>query len=60
MSDMMEDLEGHHQVQRSKVINHPAYSSPVLMTQYGWAKRGKETHWYETKIEKIPTDKEKL
>lgn len=56
MSEMAEDLEGHHQVQRSKVVNHPAYSSPVLMTQYGWAKRGKETHWYETKIEPITND----
>jgi len=53
MGDMSQDLEGHHQVQRSKIINHPAYSSPVLMTQYGWAKRGHQTNWYETKIEPI-------
>ena len=53
MGDMSEDLEGHHQVQRSKIINYPAYASPVLMTQYGLAKRGQETNWYETKIESI-------
>ena len=54
--EMAEDLEGNVPVQRSKVINHPAYSKPVLMTQYGWAKRGKETDWYETKIEEIKND----
>ena len=53
MGDMSQDLEGHHQVQRSKIVNHPSYASPVLMTQYGWAKRGHETKWYETKIESI-------
>jgi hypothetical protein len=53
MSEMSEDLEGHHQVQRSKIVNHPQYDSPVLMTQYGWAKRGRETNWYETKFESI-------
>ena len=50
MGDMTQDLEGHHQVQRSRIINHPAYSSPVLMTQYGWAKRGHQTNWYKTKM----------
>lgn len=53
MLDMREDLEGHYQVQRSKIVNHHEYSSQVLMTQYGWAKRGRETKWYETKIEPI-------
>ena len=53
MGDMSQDLEGHYQVQRSKITNHPAYASPVLMTQYGWAKRGQETNWYETKLEPI-------
>ena len=53
MSDMSQDLEGHYQVQRSKIVNHPEYASPVLMTQYGWAKCGQETNWYETKIEPI-------
>ena len=53
MSDMSQDLEGHYQVQRSKIVNHPEYVSPVLMKQYGWAKRGKETNWYETKFEPI-------
>jgi hypothetical protein len=52
MSDMAEDLE-HHHVQESKIINHPAYWHPVLMTRYGWAKRNRETYWYETKIEPI-------
>jgi len=53
MSDMSQDLEGHYHVQESKIVNHPAYSQPVLMTRYGWAKRGHETKWYETKIEPI-------
>jgi len=53
VSDMRQDLEGNHQVQRSKIVNHPAYASLVLMTQYGLAKRGQETNWYETKIEPI-------
>ena len=53
MGDMSQDLEGHYQVQRSKITNHPAYASPVLMTQYGWAKRGQETNWHETKLEPI-------
>lgn len=51
--DTSEDLEGHYQVQRSKIMNHPAYDSKVLMTQYGWAKRGHLTNWYETKIEPL-------
>ena len=53
---MFNDLESHYQVQESKVINHPAYWQPVLMTRYGWAKRGHETNWYETKIEPIKTE----
>ena len=51
MGDMSQDLEGHYQVQRSKIVNHPEYASQVLMTQYGCAKRGQETNLYETKIE---------
>lgn len=47
------ELDGHYQVQRSKVINDPGYSEPVLLTQYGWAKRGHETNWYDQKVEKI-------
>ena len=47
------DLEGHYQVQRSKIVNHLEYSIPVLVTQFGWAKRGHETHWYQTKIEPV-------
>jgi hypothetical protein len=58
MSEAEEDLSGHYQVQESKIINHPAYWNPVLMTRYGWAKRGHETRWYDQKIEPIPTDKE--
>jgi hypothetical protein len=50
---MFNDLESNYQVQESKIINHPAYWQPVLMTRYGWAKRGHETNWYETKIEPI-------
>jgi len=53
---MFNDLENHYQVQESKIINHPAYWEPVLMTRYGWAKRGHETNWYETKIEPIKTE----
>jgi hypothetical protein len=53
MCDMSQDLEGKYQVQRSKIVNHPEYALPVLMTQYGWAKRGQETNWYETKIEAV-------
>ena len=54
LQETMEDLEGNYPVQRSRIINHPAYSKPVLMTQYGWAKRGKETVWIkDVKIEEI-------
>ena len=53
---MFNDLESNYQVQESKIINHPAYWQPVLMTRYGWAKRGHETNWYETKIEPIKTE----
>ena len=53
MGDMSEDLEGHYQVQESKIVNHPAYWKPVLLVRNGWAKRGHETKWYETKIEQI-------
>ena len=54
MTDMSEDLENHYQVQESRIVNHPEYWKPVLMTRYGWAKRGHETKWYETKIMQIP------
>ena len=47
MSDMSEDLEGHYSVQRSKVVDHPEYFNKVLITQYGWAKRGHETRWLQ-------------
>ena len=58
MTEMSEDLEGHYRVQESKIVNHPEYWKPVLMTRYGWAKRGHETRWYETQIEPIPEDNE--
>ena len=57
---MFNDLESHYQVQESKIINHPAYWQPVLMTRYGWAKRGHETNWYETKIEPIKTEEKNI
>jgi hypothetical protein len=53
MNEMSEDLEGHYRVQESKIVNHPEHWQPVLMTRYGWAKRGHKTKWYETKIEPI-------
>lgn len=53
MSEMAEDLTGHYPVQESKVVNHPEYSKPVLITRNGLAKRGHPTNWYETKIQKI-------
>jgi ABC-type polysaccharide transport system permease subunit len=53
---MFNDLESHYQVQETKIIAHPDYWQPVLMTRYGWAKRGHETNWYETKIELIKTE----
>lgn len=53
MNESQEDLQGHYKVQRSEIINHPQYAYPVLMTQFGWAKRGHETKWFETKIEQI-------
>jgi hypothetical protein len=56
MLDTAEDLEGHYPVQESKVVYHPEYWAPVLMTRYGWAKRGHDTVWYETKIEPIKGD----
>ena len=43
--DVSQDLEGRHQVQRSKIANVPQCASPVLITQYGWAKRGEKTVW---------------
>ena len=51
--EMSLDLEGHYHVQQTDLINHPQYSQPVLLIRNGWAKRGRETVWYETKIETI-------
>lgn len=58
ISDLSEDLEGHRQVQESRIINHPEYYKPVLLTRYGWAKRGGETHWYKQEIQEIGEGKE--
>ena len=61
MTEAEEDLSGHFHVQESRVINHPEYYKPVLLTRYGWAKRkglfGAEVHWYEQKIEQINEEK---
>jgi hypothetical protein len=40
----MKELEKSHLVSRSKFINHPDYSEPILMVQYGWADKYK-TVW---------------
>ena len=37
--EMAEDLEDNVPVQESKVINHPMFAYPVLMTRFGWAKK---------------------
>jgi hypothetical protein len=60
MSDMAEDLEGHYHVQESRVINHPEYYKPVLLTRFGWAKRqglfGAMVSWYKQEISEIKED----
>jgi hypothetical protein len=40
----MKELEKSHLVSRSKIVNHPSYSEPMLMVQYGWTDRYK-TIW---------------
>jgi hypothetical protein len=40
----MKELEKSHLVSRSKIANHPSYSEPVLIVQYGWANKYK-TVW---------------
>ena len=57
MGDMASELSSDYQVQESKIINHPEYFYPVLITRHGWARRGKETVWYTTKIEKLIKEK---
>ena len=49
--DMNAELGSDYQVQESKIINHPEYLMPVIITRYGWAKRGRATVWHTTKIE---------
>ena len=49
--DMENELGSDYQVQESKIINHPEYSTPITVTRYGWAKRGRDTVWHITKIE---------
>lgn len=62
MSDMSEDLEGHYRVQESRIINHPEYYKPVLLTRYGLAKRegffGAKVRWYKQEIQEIEEEKE--
>lgn len=57
MSDMASELSSDYQVQESKLINHPEYANPVLITRYGWAKRGRATVWHTTKIEQALKEK---
>ena len=54
--EMAKDLEDNISVKESKVINHPLFANPVLMTRYGWAKKGKETYWYEIKLQELRND----
>lgn len=51
LKEMDDELSSDYQVQESKLINHPEYANPVLITRYGWAKRGRETQWVGVKIE---------
>lgn len=51
LHEMDAELGSDYQVQESKLINHPEYANPVLMTRYGWAKRGRETQWVGVKYE---------
>ena len=51
LKEMDDELSSDYQVQESKLINHPEYSMPVIITRYGWAKRGRETQWVGVKIE---------
>ena len=57
MTEAEEDLSSHYQVQESRVIFHPAYSKPVLLTRYGWAKRqgffGERVRWYKQEVTEI-------
>lgn len=55
--DMSAELSSDYQVQESKLINHPEYAHPVLITRYGWAKRGRETQWIGVKIEQALKEK---
>lgn len=48
-----QELTGDYQVQRSKIINHPAYWRPVQFVEYGWAKRGEEPVWVDAEIKEI-------
>lgn len=53
LHEMASELSSDYQVQESKIINHPEYAYPVLVTRYGWAKRDRDTVWHTTKIEQI-------
>ena len=58
MTEAEEDLSSHYQVQESRVILHPAYFKPVLVTRYGWAKRqgffGERVRWYKQEVTAFP------
>ena len=53
LRDMESELGSDYQVQESKIINHPEYSTLVRVTRFGWAKRGRDTVWYKTILEPI-------
>ena len=58
MTEAEEDLSSNYQVQESRVILHPAYLKPVLLTRYGWAKRqgffGERVRWYKQEVTAFP------
>jgi hypothetical protein len=56
LNEMAEDLENNIHVQESEVCNHPMFYYPVLKTRFGWARKGKETHWYEIKYQELRND----
>lgn len=40
------ELGSDYHVQESRIINHPAYSQPIIETRYGWANKNRPTAWY--------------
>ena len=57
INTMESELGSDYQVQESKIINHPEYSTPITVTRYGWAKRNRDTVWHTTKIEQALKEK---